>query len=300
MTSRAPEQLLVSICNVAGFPRPSCLLLLNIHVGDAEWVDVGTGDALLVSGTGICSDDEHIYHLSIVQAGFGTMLTVLDRSSLEVVYVQSLPEVSDAHSLLINDKELFVTSTGTDEIIAFEIRAHEVVRPRLVWSATGSGLDTHHINSLTLAGDELLCSAFGSKNGDSWATAKAGYIYSITRSRRVIEGLQQPHTLLWQRGQLYFCNSQRGTVNTAEGVVARLDGYSRGLAFGEDGTMYASSSIGRHSSQADGASALFGNPSDPGTLAGRCAVVQIPPGGPFSQEIDISPYGFEIYDLLTP
>lgn len=291
------SHVLASICNQASDPRPSCLLRLDLETQHAEWVDVGATEPL-VSGAGICAHDGFIYHVSIVEAGFDTILTILDRDTLEVLRVCPLPEVTDAHSLQHDGAELFVASTGTDEVVAYRLDGCHLGDARVVWTPTGSGEDTHHINSLVLADGELLCSAFGARVGESWTQARDGYLFNVMKGTRVLGGLRQPHSATWHDGELYFCNSQEGTVNTTEAVVTQLAGYTRGLAFDSEGTMFAGTSLARRPSQPVDDTAVFLNPNDQGALHGQCAIVRMSGSGGYRMEIGMSSYGAEIYDLL--
>jgi Domain of unknown function (DUF4915) len=246
-----------------------------------KWVDVGFADRTLHGGMGIVADERFVYHISILSPDSSTHLTVLDRETLQVVHVQCLAEIADGHSLALWGDELMVASTGTDEVIGYRLNGYEASGARLVWTPTGSRADTHHVNSLVVADGEVLCSAFGPKDGEAWWSATNGYVHNITRDAALVQGLRQPHTVAWHEAQLYFCNSALGTVNSESGVVAPLAGYSRGLAFAPDGRVYAGTSVGRPWSE----------------LIGRCAVVQFSPTG-VRTEIGLSPLGAEIYDLL--
>lgn len=271
--------MLVSICD--SNPRSSCLVLLDLESHAKRWVDVGLGGGELYGGLGLVADERFVYHLSFVGPEQASHLSVLDRASLEVVHTQALPEVADGHSLVRRGDELVVVSTGTDEIIAYRLDGPRATDPHLLWTPTGSGSDTHHVNSATVVDGELLCSAFGAKTGEAWASATEGYIRNVTTGTTVVAGLRQPHTATWHDGLLYFCNSAMGTVDSTVGPVASLAGYSRGLAFDADGSLYTATSVGRPWSE----------------MAGRCAVVQISPGG-MRTEIGLAPFGAEVYDLL--
>lgn len=292
------RDLLVSICNVAADPRPSCLLRLDMESQRADWVDTGVGEPL-VSGAGICTDDDHVYHVGVLRSGFRTVLSVLERRSLAVVHVQRLDEVDDAHSVARQGDELLVVSTGTDEIVAYRLDGLKATEARVVWSPTGSGRDTHHINSLVIADGELLCSAFGAKEGDSWTSARRGYIHNVTRDTVVVPGLRQPHTASWHDGTLFFCNSLEGSVNTSEGAIAFMAGYSRGLAFGPDGVVYAGTSVSRRPTAHTDEGDVFMNPSDEGDLRGQCAVVQLSTHGGHRLEMGMRSFGLEIYDIVV-
>jgi Domain of unknown function (DUF4915) len=270
---------------------------MDVTTQHKEWIDVGLGQ-LLASGVGICADEKYLYHVLVAQSDFSTHLSILERNSLEVVNLQPLPEVNDGHSLLRFGDDLVVVSTGTDEIFAYPLRDGGIGDARLFWSPTNSGADTHHVNSLAVAGGELLCSAFGPKGGDSWYTAMNGYIRNLTSDRIVLDGLRQPHSVTWHDDRLFFCNSLEGSVNTADGVIAYLYGYSRGLAFGPHGTMYAGTSLSRRPSGSDDSS-VFGNPSDSGDLHGQCALIQMTDTGTNRVESSIAPFGNEIYDIFV-
>jgi Domain of unknown function (DUF4915) len=292
--------LLVSICNVAASPRASCLLLLDPHTHRGEWLNVGIGEPL-VSGAGICVDEHYVHHVSITEAGFRTVLTLLDRESLQVEGVYELPEVTDGHSVQRQGDDIFVASTGTDEVISYRLHGDKAVDPQVVWTPTGSKSDTHHINSLALSGGELLCSAFGAKEGNSWSTAQRGYIHNITTDTNTVDGLRQPHSVSIYDGELYFCNSVEGTVNTDDEVIAYLVGYSRGLAFGPGERMYAGTSLSRRLSRSatrTGEGDIFLNPTGEGEVAGQCAVIEMSTVPSHRMEISLEEHGREIYDLV--
>jgi len=263
-----------------------------------EWVDIGLGQPL-ASGVGLCTDDQFVYHVIVANADFGTHLCVLDRWTLDVVNVQPLPEIDDGHSVLRLSDELMVVSTGTDEIVAYPLRGPEVGPARVVWSPTDSGSDTHHINSLALVGDELLCSAFGPKEDDSWASARNGYIRNVTAGTILLSGLRQPHSATWHDDQLFLCNSLEGSVNRNDEVVAYLYGYTRGLAFGPDGTLYAGTSLSRRPPRESEDAGLFQNPGHDGELHGQCALVTMNVQGANRLEMAIAPFGNEIYDIVV-
>ena len=231
------SQLLISFANVASDPRPSCLLHMDFVTQQTRWLDVGLGRPL-VSGVGVCADDRFVYHLFVEVSDFRTHVTVLDRRSLEVLFVQALPEIDDGHSIVRFGDDLVVVSTGTDQIFAYPVNGQSVGDPRLLWSPSGTKADTHHVNSVAVANGQLFCSAFGPRDDDSWYTPQNGYIRNLSRDEIVVDGLRQPHSTAWNDEELYFCNSLEGTVNTCDSVVAYLCGYSRGLAFGSDGTIY--------------------------------------------------------------
>ncbi len=291
-------QLLISIANVASQPRPSCLLRLDSVTQCGEWVDVGLREPL-ASGVGICADERYVYHVCVTNADFGTHVIVLDRLSLQPVHVQPLPEIEDGHSVVKFKDELVVVSTGTDQVLAYSLDGTEVGCARVIWAPSDSGTDTHHVNSVTVADGELLCTAFGPREDESWYTARNGYIRNLTTGKLVTEGLRQPHSATWHDRQLFFCNSLEGTVNTTETVIAYLYGYSRGLAFDANGTVFAGTSLSRRPPSTVGDVGMFGNPSDEGELHGQCALIQMSETGVNRVETSMALFGNEIYDIFV-
>jgi hypothetical protein len=273
------------------------LLRVNTATQHGEWIDVGLGE-VLASGVGICSDDRYVYHILVANSDFSTHVSVLDRGSLQVVNVQRLPEVDDGHSVVRLGEELIIVSSGTDEIVAYPLDDFELGPSRVLWSPTGSGTDTHHVNSVTNLDGELVCTAFGPQENGSWASAENGYVYNVSTEELVLDGLRQPHSATCHDGELFFCNSREGSVNTCDAVVAYLYGYTRGLSFGPDGTMHVGTSLSRRPQGADDAM-VFLNPSDVGDIHGHCAVVQMNVMGTNRLETTLAPFGDEIYDLFV-
>lgn len=305
------SHVLVSICDVSFDPRWSCLLRMDTNSYLTEAVDVGSSEPLVIGGMGLCADDVNIFHVSqllrkprspgdppIVEADMVTQLSVLDRDSLDVVDVQALPEIHDCHSIARLGDELYAVSTATDELVAYQLEGSKATNPRVIWTPSGGGEDAHHVNAVSVVEGEIVCSAFGPKDSYAWTSAAHGYLHNVNRDVNVLEGLKQPHTVLWNNGRLYYCNSRLGTVETDGAVVAYVSGYSRGLAFGPDDTMYVGTSVGRRPADDPIRTDTFGHPTHEGELNGRCAVVQITPSGRRT-EVGLSFAGFEVYDLLV-
>jgi hypothetical protein len=213
--------------------------------------------------------------------------------------VHRLDVVRDGHSVIRYGDELLVVSTGTDEIIAYPLRGTKLGSSRVIWSPTNSGTDTHHVNSVTLLGGDVLCSAFGPKHENSWATAEDGYVRNVSTGEELVGGLQQPHSATVYDERLFFCNSLEGSVETVDAVVAYLYGYSRGLAVGPDGTVYAATSMSRKPSDPAAGRAVFRNPGDEGELHGHCALVRMTQSGANRLEVSLANFANEIYDLFV-
>jgi hypothetical protein len=302
---KTADVLLVSIGNFGGArpvnpeaPRATCLLKLGFDTEIRAWVDVGCSDNPLVAGLGLCTDNRYVYHVSLAKIDSRSILTVLDRRTLNVVHVQALMEVADVHSIQCLGDELIVVSTGTDQIIGYQLDDAVAHSARVLWTPTNSGRDEHHVNSLAVMNDELICSAFGPAEGGTWATAKNGYIQNVTTDTRLVDHLIHPHSVTIHNRQIYYCQSPDGTVSSLDGVVGYFAGYTRGLAFGVDGTMYVGTSLSRRTTQGSSGPIEFHNLGFVGALTGQCAVARVSPTQT-RFELSTSAFGLEIYDILV-
>jgi hypothetical protein len=199
--------------------------------------------------------------------------------------------------LCIRSGRLHVVSTGTDEVVAYDLLRHRPIWRERVWTPTGANCDVHHINALAEIRGELWCSALGPKDGKLWSEARRGYIRNITRQHMVMGDLWHPHSLMVHRGKVYFCDSSRLRVKTLEGyVVAEAPGgYVRGLSIRKS-NVFVGSSVGRTQSMGPGVD----NPADPGEPSGLCAVRRFDlMTGTCLETFDLSGFGTEVYDVLA-
>ena len=249
---------------------------------------------LINSATGLAMDPYKIFILFWAKEKFH--ISVLDRYKMSPIFCQELPEIKDGHSILSTGKKLYVVSTGTDEIICYDILKNKLENPKSFWRADDAGKDTHHINSIVKMGDDIYVSAFGPKTGKLWTSASNGYIHNITRNARIKEGINHPHSLSERNGQLYYCESSTRSFCSLDGQVLKLDGYTRGIGWLSDKLVCISSSIGRKVSKSTG---LIANSADPGEIEGKSGIVI---RNIETQEVlanvDLSSFGPEIYDVL--
>jgi hypothetical protein len=220
----------------------------------------------------------------------------LDQNNLAPVFYQYLPEVRDIHSILASDNCLYVVSTGTDEVLAYDILKNRLESPRVIWHASMEKKDTHHINSIVENQGELFISAFGPKAENLWASAPNGYVHNITRNSRVKDGIYHPHSLSARNGQLYYCESHMGTFCSLDKPILKLPGYSRGVGWLSDDKVCVTTSIGRKVSRSTG---QIGNPGDPGEAAGQCGLTVKNIKNEQLLTVDFSWFGPEIYDVLV-
>ena len=287
------KAVLVSFCNFP-FPREPAICSFETDSGALSQIPLGLPSS--VEGcTGITANRANIFILGVSQGI--CHLTVLTRSRREVIFRQPLPEVKEGHSIVADDEQLFIVSTGTDEVIRYNLAPKRVSDPQVVWRATLSGTDTHHVNSITRWQGNLVASAFGPKFGTLWTSALEGYIHDISRDTRIKSGVYHPHSLSVRADRLYYLESQRKLLCSLDGPLFSLPGYPRGVCWLSDDLVCIGSNVGRRLSKSTG---LIANPADPGEPSGSCGitVADVKAGGRV-KHFDLGWVGGEIYDIVV-
>jgi hypothetical protein len=292
---------LLSFCNEKRAPDEG-VLLFDVAANTGTWLAVGT-DREIMGTRGICLSGETVYvlytigwhetHLSIYH-----LQDAVPALRADVV----LPDVKDPHSLCIQKKQLLITSTGTDELLAYDLDdfGAPLGNARVVWSASSANADTHHINCVTVNDGHVYVSAFGPREGEFWSSATNGYIYDLTANEKACTGIRQPHSLRGANGGIYFAESSRQMLRTLDGASILIGGYARGCDIAADGVVLVGSNVARRVSASRGIvvnnAALENNQE--GEAMGKCCVVCVTPGRvPKRQYVDVSRYGREIYDI---
>lgn len=248
--------------------------------------------------TGLTKTEDRIFVVFSTKEG-NWYFAALNQNDLTPLFYRELPGVADCHSILTIKNKLYIVSTGTDEVLCYDILNDVVSASSVFWQASDARKDTHHINSIIEKDGDILISAFGKKTGQFWSTATNGYIYNITKGIYVKEEIYHPHSLSVKDGRVYYSDSQNNTFCSIEDAnpLFGLNGYTRGVTWLSDDLVCMASSIGRRVSKSTG---LIANPADPGEIAGECNLII---GNIVSREIikqvDLSWFGPEIYDLLT-
>ena len=289
--------LLISFCNnniVSSSQTVFAKIPSNFDSSRIELYPVFSGVQDVISSiTGLCQDENSIY---LLQPGYPSRLVALSKESFHVLFEQDLPEISDAHSMMSRDGRLYIISTGTDEVISYEINENSLIKPEVVWQASSIRKDTHHINSIIKVNEEIFISAFGPKKGALNSSAKNGYIYNITSDTFLTEGIYHPHTLSESNGLIFYCESSKRRFCSVNNEVVTLNGYTRGTAWLNDDIVCLATSIGREVSKSTGE---ILNPSNPGKPDGKCELICL---NVLTKQIlckaDLSIFGPEIYDLI--
>lgn len=294
------KHILASFCNLPKLTRApiACVKLRDKgKLTPLAYAPVSIGfPGLITSATGITQFQSRIFVLFSSLEDY--YIAFINAENLRPITYCKVPEVKDGHSLLAYNNRLFIASSGTDEVISYEITDNGITNPQVVWQASNEKRDTHHVNSIVVRDGELIVSAFGPKEGKLWSTAQNGYIYNITRGEFVKEKIYHPHSLSVRNGKIYYTESHHNTLcSLDEGELFHLNGYTRGITWLSDDLVCIASSIGRKISRS---TRLVANPGDPGEPAGECGLFI----GSISSHriiahIDMSQYGPEIYDALV-
>ncbi|MBU2578436.1 DUF4915 domain-containing protein [Patescibacteria group bacterium] len=289
--------VLISFCNnqLSSSGQTICVgIPSDFNEAKIKFAPVYSGfQGFINSITGVSNDQNNIY---LLNPGAPNKISVLDNDDFSEKFSQYLPQVIDAHSSIVCNNKLYVVSTGTDEVISYDIEEDKLINPQTFWKASSDGKDSHHINSIININGDFHISAFGPKSGTLHSSAKNGYIQNITKNIMLKEGINQPHTLSERNGKLYYCESSLGYFSSLDERLLHLDGYLRGIAWINDEIVCLTTSIGRTISKSTG---QILNPADPGEPSGSCSLTVF---NISTKEIllktDLSNFGPETYDVL--
>jgi hypothetical protein len=293
VTERA--KLLVSLCNLDRWAdqveQPQYLALVDPAGGTAtpvcpELREIEDG----VGVTGVCRHDGGF--ACIVQTAPRSTLCLLD-ADFRLLEAHRMRLGTGAHSLLSRDSMLYVVSTANDTVVRVDPSGAEEV----VWRYSDAEYAAH-MNSIVDHRGALLISGFGAiaRRED---TRGRGIVADISSGETVLEGLNQPHSLISLGDRFLLCDSETSVVLDSQGQRLELDHtYLRGLAVDGD-TLYVGSSMSRN---------LGEWPGQPGagerTKQMSCGVLVLSPGSPLGQArveglIDLRRYAAEVYDVLV-
>ncbi len=237
-----------------------------------------------------------------------------DRTVYLPTRTRVLPGSLYIHDVVVVGGDLFVAATGHNFVAKID---PDTGWKRVWWPQTFDGIgddafrENHvQLNSIGLGPNGLLdahLTAFADEsNGpkpwkDGFGPERRGVVFSAASRETVLRGLTCPHSATRHEGEVWLCNSGFGTVGVGQGVasaastsafvpVAKLPGFTRGLAFAGDRAIVGLSRvIERYEPYAPGLS-----PSE-----SRCglAIVDARTG---AIEAQLSwPDGLQIYEVQT-
>lgn len=231
-------------------------------------------------------------------------LCALDSSTLKIRWRYPFRTGRDVHSVAAGGDRVFVTSTGTDEVLELPLDGEgRVEDERVFWrpDPAGAKVDDHHVNDIVIDGDRLLVSGFGPRRtpGRRWKDAREGFVRDLPSGVLVMGPVYHPHSICrLGAGEMALCESPRRQVVTTGGRRSRpLPGYARGLCVAGR-WLYAGTS--RHRRPSEEASILDYTPDPIPHDAGVCAISRLDVTTLEVHEvIPLEPHGREVYDIIV-
>lgn len=196
-----------------------------------------------------------------------------------------LPGVTDPHGLILADSRIWVVSTGTNEIICYELSADGPSNPTCAYLHPSG--EPQHFNGIALHGGQLILSAFGVAAATSREVSNTGYMINIASGEHIRTGLDQPHSPLSHNHALLFCESKPSLLWLSDDASFRLEGYLRGFAVAPDGNIHVARSSPRPPREQ-----LSADRAD-------ADILSIAPDGRVMGCQSLTGIGAEVYDLIA-
>ncbi len=148
----------------------------------------------------------------------------------------SLPEISDAHDILVRDGEIISVSTGSNEVLVHDFTGKLIRRVQF-----DGADDAWHLNCLWPHDDKLYLAAFGKFPGhrdwNSKGCTGTGIVFDIETQEEIIRDLSGPHHPRFIDGVWMVCNSHKKSLRVIEAGGAHRDiqlgGFTRGICFND-------------------------------------------------------------------
>jgi glycosyltransferase involved in cell wall biosynthesis len=300
--STAGTTLLISFCNQISSPD-CCLCLFDRADRQARWIDFGALPEVHRNGySGVCGVAHAEGHTIIATQGAAPALATVDVVRGQLGNYKALQRCKDPHSMVFLDGQLYIISTGSNQIYRVPLADGQFGEEELFWSypASSDTSDEVHLNGLTLDGKELIASCFGPREPDgTWGAS--GRVFKVKSGKTICDGLQQPHTPMVSGNRLAVAESAAFKVHLYRKRQGRwelerellLDGYTRGLAFQGD-QLVAGVSASRELSRSQG-QFVYSKPIT--AKDSQLVAIDLATGEPRGAW-DLLLYGREPYDLI--
>jgi hypothetical protein len=182
-------------------------------------------------------------HFVLVTA---TSILRLD-SAFNIVKQKQVPGY-DCHGLAIHEDKLYIVESRFNCIGIYNI-AHFQRVGEVAFSHKKS--DVNHINDLFIDNNRMFISMFSHIKPWRQTVQHSGVILECslldnTKKRLHQSNLTHPHSVIFRKGKLYYCNSGRFEVRENSKVIFTSSGYTRGLAFYSDKFLFVGQSESRN------------------------------------------------------
>ena len=227
---------------------------------------------------GICEGPDGIYaagrdRLSgplVGKASTDVRLYRIDPASGQSEEVREIYDVHDVHQMAWCDGLLFLTDTALDRVHVYELETNRFVR---MINLGPHRQDTHHVNAVMTEGSDVLIGLNNRGHRDAailtipLASVRQNDLLEVDGfgigELTSLEGIHHTHDLERYKEWLLCCASHAGEVlRTDNGaVIAKTEGWTRGLAVSKDGLWVGVSPLAkrseRHKTNLDGKLLLF-------------------------------------------
>ena len=178
------------------------------------------------STTGLCVTETHI-----VQCEQPASLLAIGLSSMTPAV--TVNNIEDIHDVLVHKESLFLAGTYENEIVQVSLTdGAEVQR----WVFPGEH-DSLHVNCIARHGEDIYFCAFGDfaeTRGYKGNSLGAGFIQNLITGVRLVDGLSQPHSIIFTLETVLLANSEKKEIveydmKGQEVRKKQLGGYTRGM-----------------------------------------------------------------------
>jgi hypothetical protein len=298
--------ILISFCNVESAAAP-LLALYDASAGQMLPLCFPEDVPYIRGITGLAQCERYIYVATQHRKATGHagptprehFLLIFDRSDFALMTSYSFQIAHDIHSLCWLNGNLYVVSSGTDEVVEVRMKGHEVLseEPFLRFAPHLPRGDMHHLNGICVHDRTLVLSGFGPRDGATWSSASDGFVMDIRRREVMAPNLQQPHTPTSYGSHVAFCESRRMNMGlTGRPMRRQLPGYTRGICVAGD-DLFVATSVARTISYSTGS--MVANPAPLQEASGRCTITHMHGEDLMMvSAIDVLLPAHEIFDML--
>ncbi len=292
------EIILVSCCNLGGFGSRYSLAVLT--AAGVSWLDLDDAidPSVDIGIAGLLATERNCF---LAMQGKNPRIVRLD-SELRVSSQFEFRRATDIHSLAECNGSIYAASTGRNQILAIGcVEGRFSGEEKVLYTAASGEKNLIHLNSLCVAGEDLLFTMFGAKRPGT----RQGALVNAGTGATVCEHLLDPHSLIsLGDGLVAFCESLTSSFcllkldGSEELQRANLSGYTRGCCF--TGRHYVvGSSRWRHKSRSMGSFREAPQSDDPhGNPWQRSTLYFLNPDLTVAHRLDFTHFAPEIYDVI--